>query len=105
MDKKEKEPREGGGSKPDGENNNQIIIKVRDKSGAEQEYKIRSTTTLNALMDTYCRQKRLPRGSFRFVFNGRRLNRNDTPDSSGIPDAGVIEAEMFQSMVPRYWAS
>lgn len=48
-------------------------------------------------MDAYCAQMSVPRGSFRFLIDGRRITRNDTPQSLEMREMDVIDALVFQS--------
>lgn len=48
-------------------------------------------------MDAYCIHMTTPKGSYRFLYDGRRLNRNDTPQFLEMQDLDVIDALVFQS--------
>lgn len=72
----------GGGDAP--QQSEHLNIKVTDNNN-EVFFKIKRSTNLKKLMDAFCdRQGKNPQ-SVRFLFDGTRVQQNDTPDSVGPP--------------------
>lgn len=73
-------PPSGGAAGGGNESSEHLNIKVTDNNN-EVFFKIRRTTALKKLMDAFCdRQGKTP-SSVRFLFEGVRVNAQDTPDS------------------------
>lgn len=63
--------------------NEHFNIKVTDNNN-EVFFRIRKTTALKKLMDTFCDRQGKSRASVRFLFDGERVNETDTPDGVSI---------------------
>ena len=57
-----------------------LNIKVTD-SNNEVFFKIKRTTQLNKLMNAFCERQGKTMATVRFLFDGTRVNPQDTPDS------------------------
>ncbi|OSX75169.1 hypothetical protein BU14_0251s0009 [Porphyra umbilicalis] len=94
----------GPDSKPDpegaggdgGASSEQVNIKVRDSEGNEVQFRIKKKTQLKKLMDAYCGRMGTSVGTYRFLFDGNRINDTDTPESLEMEDMDVIDAVLFQ---------
>ncbi|CAF9905676.1 MAG: hypothetical protein GOMPHAMPRED_003316 [Gomphillus americanus] len=72
-----------------------LNIKVTDNNN-EVFFKIKRTTTLKKLMDAFCdRQGKMP-NSVRFLFDGDRVQPNDTPESLEMQDGDTLEVHQEQ---------
>ncbi|KAK1862556.1 hypothetical protein I4F81_005124 [Pyropia yezoensis] len=69
---------------------------VRDSEGNEVQFRIKKKTQLKKLMDAYCARMGTSVGTYRFLFDGNRVNDTDTPESLEMEDMDVIDAVLFQ---------
>ncbi|PXF48224.1 Small ubiquitin-related modifier 2 [Gracilariopsis chorda] len=74
----------------------QINIKVRDAEGNEVQFKIKKTTQLKKLMDAYCLRMGTAKGAYRFLFDGHRINEEDTPESLDMQELDCVDAMVSQ---------
>jgi small ubiquitin-related modifier len=61
-----------------------VNIKVVDSDQNEIYFKIKKTTPLRKLMDTYCEKQGKQQNTVRFNFDGMRLNANQTPEQVSV---------------------
>ncbi|MCJ1237901.1 hypothetical protein MMC14_005888 [Varicellaria rhodocarpa] len=72
-----------------------LNIKVTDNNN-EVFFKIKRTTALKKLMDAFCdRQGKAPT-SVRFLFDGARVQPNDSPESLDMADGDTLEVHQEQ---------
>merc|ERR1711879_227338 len=76
---------------------NQINLKVCDNEGHEVYFKIKTTTQLRKLMEVYSSRQGQPRDSYRFLYNGVRINDDATPQMLDMEDNDTIDAMIQQS--------
>lgn len=72
-----------------------INIKVAT-SDNEVHFRIKRTTPLSKLMNTYCDRQGKPVGSVRFMLDGVRLEEGSTPEELDMEDGDTIDA-----MIPQ----
>ncbi|PWN31011.1 ubiquitin-like protein [Jaminaea rosea] len=70
----------------------QLNIKVKDSDGNEVFFKVKKHTKLAKLQKAYAERMGKPFTSIRFVFDGQRINDEDTADSMGMEDGDEIDA-------------
>lgn len=58
---------------------------------------MRYDASLQKLMDAYCRHMETPSNSYRFLFDGRRIEKNDTPRSLEMSNLDTIDALVHQT--------
>ncbi|XP_010241412.1 PREDICTED: small ubiquitin-related modifier 2-like isoform X2 [Nelumbo nucifera] len=73
-----------------------INIKIKSQDGSEICFKINCNTKLRRLMISYCENKFLQYSSVRFLYEGRRINGNKTPNELGMEDGDEIDAMLEQ---------
>lgn len=56
-----------------------ISVVVRDQTGAEVHFKVKEHTRFNKVFDAYCKKKSMPANSVRFMFDGNRIQPDNTP--------------------------
>lgn len=71
--------------------NETVSIKVTDNQ-TEVTFRVKRKTPLHRVMDSFCKRTGKDPKSLRFLFDGERLNREDTPGSLGMEDDDKIEA-------------
>lgn len=74
----------------------QLNIKVKDADGNEVFFKVKKHTKLAKLQRAYAERMGKPASSIRFLFEGQRINDEDTADSLGIEDGEEIDAMVEQ---------
>ncbi|GBG00158.1 hypothetical protein Rsub_12977 [Raphidocelis subcapitata] len=74
-----------------------INLIVKDQTGAEVHFKVKSHTKLEKVVNAYCQKKAIEPTSVRFVFDGTRVNPNSTPQDLGMDDGDSID--VFQEQV------
>lgn len=60
------------------------------------QFKIKRTTMLKKLMDAYCSRMGTSAGSYRFLFDGHRINDDDTPESLDMQELDCVDAMVTQ---------
>jgi small ubiquitin-related modifier len=58
-----------------------INIKVRGQDNSEVFFKIKKTTALRKLMEAYCDKQGMQLSALRFLFDGKQIFHNDTPEN------------------------
>eukprot|EP00897_Mesotaenium_endlicherianum_P000635 jgi/Mesen1/10572/ME000085S09903 len=90
---------EGGGveeeKKP--ETGNHINLKVKGQDGNEVFFRIKATATLQKLMKAYCERQSVDLASIAFLFDGRRLRPDQTPQDLEMEDGDEIDAMLHQT--------
>ncbi|KAH0468992.1 hypothetical protein IEQ34_002224 [Dendrobium chrysotoxum] len=74
-----------------------LSLKVNSQDGEEVLYRAKPTTKLSKLMNDYCNRHSFPINSIAFVFDGRRLRDEDTPESLKMEDGDEIDALIHQT--------
>merc|ERR1711918_160155 len=74
-----------------------LQLKVKHGEGKETVFKLKRTTALRKMMDAYCSREGLPTDGVRFLFEGERLNRDQTPSALSMEDGDVIDALIEQT--------
>ena len=69
------------GDKKEGE---YIKLKVIGQDGSEIHFKVKMTTHLKKLKESYCQRQGVPMNSLRFLFEGQRIADNHTPKEVSI---------------------
>ncbi|XP_071950663.1 small ubiquitin-related modifier 2-like [Antedon mediterranea] len=79
------------------ESSEHISIKVQGQDGVTVQFKIKKTTPLKKLMNTFAERQGLNINSIRFMFEGSRINNNDTPASLEMEEDDQIEVYTEQT--------
>ncbi|KAG6407511.1 hypothetical protein SASPL_130502 [Salvia splendens] len=66
--------------KPGGDQAGHINLKVKGQDGNEVFFRIKRSTQLKKLMNAYCDRQSVEFSSIAFLFDGRRLRAEQTPD-------------------------
>mmetsp|Transcript_27660 Transcript_27660/g.43527 ORF Transcript_27660/g.43527 Transcript_27660/m.43527 type:complete len:99 (+) Transcript_27660:115-411(+) len=84
----------GGGEDPKGE---PITIRVRDQTGEETFFKIKNSTKMSKVIQTYASRKGVDSTTLRFLVDGERVKPDDTPGSLDLDDQDQIDCMLEQS--------
>ncbi|XP_069020203.1 small ubiquitin-related modifier 1 isoform X1 [Embiotoca jacksoni] len=87
-----------GGEKKDGE---YIKLKVIGQDSSEIHFKVKMTTHLKKLKESYSQRQGVPASTLRFLFEGQRIADNQTPKELGMEDEDVIE--VYQEQTGGLW--
>ena len=82
------------GNKKEGE---YIKLKVIGQDSSEIHFKVKMTTHLKKLKESYCQRQGVPMNSLRFLFEGQRIADNHTPKELGMEEEDVIEVYQEQT--------
>lgn len=74
-----------------------INLKVVGQDGTSIFFKIKKHTSLKRLIDAYCQRQGVSVGAIRFLFDGRRIQPDQTPKDLGMEDGDIIDAMLFQT--------
>lgn len=89
-----------GGDKKDGE---YIKLKVIGQDSSEIHFKVKMTTHLKKLKESYSQRQGVPASTLRFLFEGQRIADNQTPKELGMEDEDVIEVYQEQTGGGELW--
>ncbi|KAK9808175.1 hypothetical protein WJX73_005370 [Symbiochloris irregularis] len=84
-----------GETKPKVEQAFQLVVK--DQTGGEVHFKVKPTTKFEKIMASYATNKSIDQKSIRFLYEGRRLKPEETPDMLGMESEDVIDAVIEQT--------
>ena len=79
------------------ENTEYIKLKVVGQDSNEIHYRVRQTTLMTKLKKSYSERVGVPIASLRFLFDGRRINDDDTPKALEMEQDDVIEVYQEQT--------
>jgi len=79
------------------ETNEPITIRVRDQTGEETFFKIKKTTKMSKVFNTYAQRKGVQISSLRFLLDGERIEEGQTPESLELDDQDQIDCMLEQS--------
>ncbi|RYR45878.1 hypothetical protein Ahy_A07g031648 [Arachis hypogaea] len=74
-----------------------INLKVKGQDGNEVFFRIKKNTQLKKLMNAYCDQQSVDFNAIAFLFDGRRLRAEQTPDELEMEDGDEIDAMLHQT--------
>lgn len=74
----------------------QVNLKVVNAEGSEVFFKIKRSTLMKKLMDAYCKKSGMSRQQVRFLYDGKPLEDDKTPDDYDMDDDDVIDAMVEQ---------
>ena len=73
-----------------------INLKVVTQDGNEIYFKCKATTQLGKLMDAFCNRQGISTNSVRFLFDGNKINKIQTPEQLDMENGNVIDALIEQ---------
>eukprot|EP01115_Flamella_aegyptia_P014861 TRINITY_DN8744_c0_g3_i1.p1 TRINITY_DN8744_c0_g3~~TRINITY_DN8744_c0_g3_i1.p1 ORF type:complete len:101 (+),score=28.95 TRINITY_DN8744_c0_g3_i1:23-304(+) len=74
-----------------------INLRVVSQNGTEVYFKIKKNTALRKLMDAYCDRQAQARNSVRFLYDGQRMQPEQTPKELDMEDNDIIDAVLAQT--------
>mmetsp|Transcript_38289 Transcript_38289/g.79621 ORF Transcript_38289/g.79621 Transcript_38289/m.79621 type:complete len:94 (+) Transcript_38289:123-404(+) len=79
------------------EGNEPITLRVRDQTGEETFFKIKKTTKMSKVFDTYASRKGVQASSLRFMLDGERIEPGQTPKTLELDDQDQIDCMLEQT--------
>lgn len=76
---------------------NIINLVCKDQTGTEVHFKVKLHTKLEKVFAAYCAKKSIDVNSVRFVFDGSRVQKDQTPQDLGMDDGDTID--VFQEQI------
>ena len=83
--------------KPKVEDGNHVNLTVKNQDGTEMHFKIKKATKLEKLMSVYCQRTAVPKSSIVFLFDGKPVTGEDTPEKLAMEDGDSIDAMLAQT--------
>jgi small ubiquitin-related modifier len=76
---------------------NSIEIKVTDQEGREILFRTKRDSPIEKMMNAYSRRQGIDKNSFRFLFDGQRIEANQTPRDLGMENGDMIDVVLSQT--------
>jgi len=73
-----------------------LNLQVKSQDGTVVHFKAKVTTPFRKLMTAYCDRQSVAADSVVFMFEGERLNGNQTPQEVGMEDGDSIDVMIHQ---------
>ena len=74
-----------------------VNLKVVSQDGNEVYFKIKKHTMLKKLVEAYCTRQGVSPSSIRFLYDGRRIQPDQTPKDLAMEDGDIIDAMLQQT--------
>ncbi|RZC00291.1 Small ubiquitin-related modifier 2 isoform B [Glycine soja] len=71
-----------------------INLKVKGQDGNEVFFRIKRSTQLKKLMNAYCDRQSVDFNSIAFLFDGRRLRAEQTPDEVNLVCSSLVQTQV-----------
>lgn len=73
-----------------------LTIVVKDATGGEVQFKVKTTTKFQKVFEAYAGKKSLDARSIKFLFEGQRVHETMTPADLDMEDGDSIDAMLEQ---------
>ncbi|XP_072022753.1 small ubiquitin-related modifier 1-like isoform X1 [Amphiura filiformis] len=80
-----------------GQGSEYIKLKVKDQDNSEVHFRVKMTTQMKKLKESYCNKLGVPTTSRRFLFDGERIRDDQTPKQLDMEDNDTIEVYQEQT--------
>ena len=74
-----------------------LNIRIRDQTGEETFFKVKRTTKMEKVFNTYAQRRGVNQDSLRFLLDHERINADSTPASLELEDQDQIDCLLEQS--------
>ena len=88
------------GAAEEGENNECIKLKVIGKDSTEIHFLVKMSTNLGKLKKSYAEKVGVPVSSLKFLFDGRRINDDESP-KGGLISEGIFTLVPLPNLSPE----
>jgi len=76
---------------------NTINLRVVSQDGTEVYFKIKKQTPLRKLIEAYCGRQGIDANTVRFLYDGQRIQQDQTPKELEMEDNDIIDAVLQQT--------
>mmetsp|Transcript_94 Transcript_94/g.166 ORF Transcript_94/g.166 Transcript_94/m.166 type:complete len:99 (+) Transcript_94:136-432(+) len=73
-----------------------LTIRLREQTGEETFFKIKTTTKMSKVFDAFLQKKGLQPETVRFTMDGDNIDPTDTPATLGLEDQDMIDCFLAQ---------
>ena len=73
-----------------------LNIRIRDQTGEETFFKVKRTTKMEKVFNTYAQRKGVNQNSLRFLLDGEKIFPEETPASLDLEDQDQIDCLLEQ---------
>ncbi len=81
-----------------------LNIRLRDRTGEETFFKIKKTTKMFKVFNAWCTRKGQPVTAYRFLFDGQRVDGEQTAEDIDMEDGDQIDCVTDLLMITIKWA-
>ena len=74
-----------------------LQLVVKDQAGTEVHFRVKTKTKFEKIISAYCQKKGMDSGSLKFLHDGVRIQKHQTPEDLGMEDNEVIDAMQEQT--------
>ena len=74
-----------------------LTIRVKDQSGEETFFKVKSSTKMGKVFGAFAKRKGVESKAMRFIYDGRRVGDDDTPASLEMEDQDQVDCFLEQT--------
>ena len=75
---------------------NIIHVVFKDQAGHDQTFKVKFTTKFEKLINAYAKSHGKSAETFRYFFDGQRIQKTDSPESLGMEDGDMVDVFLEQ---------
>merc|ERR1711971_598190 len=97
LDRRRQRPRQTSTATTMGDETEYIKLKVVGQDSNEIHFRVKQTTQMGKLKKSYSERVGVPVTSLRFLFDGRRINDDETPRALEVEQDDVIEVYQEQT--------
>ena len=73
-----------------------LTVKVTDQQGGTTHFKVKKTTKFGKIFKAYSKKKGISESAMRFLMDGERINKEDTPKMLEMEDGDEINVMLQQ---------
>uniref|UniRef100_A0A914ZQU5 Small ubiquitin-related modifier n=1 Tax=Parascaris univalens TaxID=6257 RepID=A0A914ZQU5_PARUN len=74
-----------------------LKLKVVGQDGGEMHFRVKYKTRMAKVKESYANHLKVVVGALRFIFDGRRISDDDTPEGLGMENEDVVEVYQEQT--------
>jgi len=74
-----------------------LTIRVKDQSGEETFFKVKTSTKMGKVFGAFAKRKGVESAAMRFIYDGRRVANDETPESLDMEDQDQVDCFLEQT--------
>eukprot|EP00823_Brevimastigomonas_motovehiculus_P005231 TRINITY_DN373_c0_g3_i1.p1 TRINITY_DN373_c0_g3~~TRINITY_DN373_c0_g3_i1.p1 ORF type:complete len:126 (-),score=50.65 TRINITY_DN373_c0_g3_i1:402-779(-) len=95
--KGEEQPSQQPSEEKSKEKDDHLNLKVKSSDGNEIFFKVKKSTQFRKVMSAYCKKVGAEQDTVRFLFDGKRVRPESTPEELGMEDEDEVDAMVEQT--------